>query len=218
MVNRMSNIKHRKKDGDIVPCLIESPCSDKPVDCFRPDIRVDEAFAELDKHRRSMSRYMEVMRLVRERNVAEDQEFRRYYAGFYRLRRDSHWRDGYFQLMESCKCRQDISFGGLLLRLFEETGRIEASFTSKMLASLDPDMPIWDSMVLKNLHLKLKGNSPQIRLSNAVVLYEMICDWYKAFLQTEDAKELIERFDRSFPEYQMISRTKKIDFILWANR
>ena len=74
------------------------------------------------------------------------------------------------------------------------------------------------SMVLKNLNLKLRGKSPEIRLSNAVVLYEKICDWYKAFLQTEDAKEYIKRFDENFPEYEMISDTKKIDFILWAHR
>jgi len=58
-----------------------------------------------------------------------------------------------------------VSFGELLLRLFQKTGQIEASFVSKMPASIDPDQPIWDSMVLKNLNLKLRGKSSEIRLS-----------------------------------------------------
>ena len=215
-----SEIEYAKATGKTVRYLEDSTCSERPIACYRPDIHIEDALENLGRRRSSMSRYLEIMSLINECNVTEDQEFRRIYGGFYRLRRDSAWRDDYFQLMESYKCRQHVSasFGELLLRLFQKTGQIEASFASKMLASLNPDKPIWDSMVLKNLNLKLRGKSPEIRLSNAVVLYEKICDWYKAFLQTEDAKEFIKRFDEIFPEYEMISETKKIDFILWANR
>ena len=215
-----SEIEYAKATGKKVRYLEDSACSERPIDCYRPDIHIEATLENLKRRRSSMSRYLEIMSLINECNVTEDQEFRRIYGGFYRLRRDSDWRDDYFQIMESYKCclHVSVSFGELLLRLFQKTGQIEASFASKMLASLDPDQPIWDSMVLKNLNLKLRGRSPEIRLSNAVVIYEKICDWYKAFLQTEDAKEFIKRFDENFPEYEMISDTKKIDFILWANR
>ena len=119
--------------------------------------------------------------------------------------------------MEDQKDRQDNDFGILLLRLFQKTGQIEASFTSKMLASLNPDMPIWDSRVLKNLNLRLTGRTPELKLSNAVVLYGRICDWYQSFLKTEEARQIIHRFDTEFPECQGFSDTKKVDFILWAN-
>ena len=87
-----------------------------------------------------------------------------------------------------------------------------------MLAMLDPDMPIWDSNVLKCLQLKLKGNTPELKMSNAVVLYDHICSWYIRFLQTDEAKEMIGRFNREFPGFESLTPTKKIDFILWANQ
>lgn len=213
-----SEIEYAEAAGKPVRYLEGFICTEKPDECYHPDIHIEDALEYLGKHRGNMSRYLEIMSLIKNCNVAEDQEFRRIYNGFYRLRRDSNWREAYFQVMEMYKCRPYVSFGEILLRLFQKTGQIEASFASKMLASLDPDKPIWDSMVLKNLNLKLRGKNPEIRLSNAVVLYEKITDWYKAFLQIEDARMLIKRFDETFPEYQMISQTKKIDFILWANR
>ena len=87
-----------------------------------------------------------------------------------------------------------------------------------MLATLDTDMPIWDSNVLKALDLKLTGKTSELKMSNAVVLYDRICRWYKAFLQTETANLWISVFDQAFPEeFKGMSSTKKIDFILWAN-
>ena len=73
------------------------------------------------------------------------------------------------------------------------------------------------SKVLKALQLRLKGSKPEIKMSNAVVLYDHICQWYEMFLQTEEADRWIQRFNQVFPEYKSLRATKKIDFILWAS-
>ena len=112
----------------------------------------------------------------------------------------------------------NISFGEILLRLFQATGQIESSFASKMFATLNPDMPIWDSNVLKCLRLQLKGSTPELKMSNAVVLYDRICRWYELFLQTEEAKSMLSRFDRELSDFKSMTPTKKIDFILWASQ
>lgn len=147
----------------------------------------------------------------------DDPDFQKKYDAFYRVRRNEAWRMEYFKLMADFRKRSNPTFGEILLRLQQKTGQIEASFSSKMLATLDADMPIWDSNVLKVLNLKLTGNTTEMKMSNAVVLYDRICRWYKAFLQTENAKKMIERLDNEFPEFKEMSPTKKIDFILWAN-
>ena len=36
---------------------------------------------------------------------------------------------------------------------YKEIGNIEASFSSKMIATIDPNMPIWDRYVMQNLCL-----------------------------------------------------------------
>lgn len=49
------------------------------------------------------------------------------------------------------------------------------------------------------LKLRLKGKTPEIRFSNAVILYDCICRWYKTFLETDEAGRMIRRFDQAFP-------------------
>ena len=185
------------------------------ANCFIPAINLDESFEKLNRRREDIGRYNEIMAMSKTPN---DAGFQKKYNAFYRIRRNEAWRAEYYRIMEMYRKRGSAEFGEILLRLFQATGQIEASFASKMLATLDADMPIWDSNVLKTLQLSLKGNTSEIRMSNAVVLYGRICWWYKTFLQTDTAKTMLRRFDSEFPEYASLSATKKIDFILWASQ
>ena len=170
--------------------------------------------AKLKKREKDIRSYIDIIRIA---DAPDKPDFQKKYIAFYRVRRNELWRKKYFTLMTDYRKRGDPSFGEILLRLLQKTGQIEASFASKMLATLDEDMPIWDHNVLKALNLKLTGKTPELKMSNAVVLYDRICRWYMAFMKTENAKNLIERFDFEFPEFRTISSTKKIDFILWAS-
>lgn len=102
--------------------------------------------------------------------------------------------------------------------MYDATGNIEASFSSKMLATINPDMPIWDRYVVKNLCLKMRGKTKKDQLTCAVDLYEQMLCWYKGFLQTENGKDCIKEFDRTMPGYIWMSDVKKIDFYLWSIR
>jgi hypothetical protein len=109
-------------------------------------------------------------------------------------------------------------FSEIIMMLFNKTGNIEASFTSKMLATLDPLQPICDRYVLKRLNLRLIARSKQETLENAIALYSDIRNWYDQYLGTDEANECIAVFDRTLPKYQWISNVKKIDFFLWSSR
>ena len=180
---------------------------------------VKEALKFLAERKADIARYCDLQRRSLEVNVAEDREFQKAFTAFYRLRRNDAWRKYYFKLFEEQKKKENhTSFGEIQLRLFQHCGQIESSFSSKMLATFDPQMPIWDSYVLKNLGLKLKGTNKELRFSLAVVLYDNICSWYRDFLKTDEAKELLSLFDQAFPEFRDITDVKKIDFIIWALR
>lgn len=204
-----SEIEYAQAHGKAVRYL------EDPSVCFIPNIDIDEAFVKLDRRRKDIGSYTEVLVMAEH---PTDPAFQRKYDAFYRVRRNESWRTEYFKLMEHYSKRKNVSFGEVLLRLYQTTGQIEASFVSKMLATLNADMPIWDSNVLKALQLSLKGNTPELKMSNAVVLYDRIYRWYKDFLQTDIAKNMLRRFDSEFPEYRSLSDVKKIDFILWASQ
>lgn len=73
--------------------------------------------------------------------------------------------------------------------MHELTGNVEASFASKMIATLHPDKPIWDSLVLARLGLMFKGMTAQAKLENAVEVYGQVVSWYETYLATEDTRE-----------------------------
>ena len=183
--------------------------------CFIPDVDIEASLKRLKKEKKRIQVYTEIMSL---RDEPENPVFQRKYDAFYRVRRNDRWREEYFRLMGHYQERGYPCFGEILLRLFQMSNRIEASFASKMLATLDDNMPIWDTNVMTALQLRLTGITQEIKMSMAVVIYDRIYHWYQAFLKTEEAKTMLHRFDEAFPEFRGISNTKKIDFILWQSR
>ena len=162
-------------------------------------------------------KYQYIMDQVRKTNIATDAVFQRTFNGFYIVRRNEAWRKVYYELFEKVKT-ETPTFEGILTFMYEQTGNIEPSFSSKMLASIFPEKPIWDRYVVQNLNMELVGTTKQERLKNAIILYANIAKWYADFLQTDKAKECVEVFDRVMPDYKHISNIKKIDSILWSIR
>lgn len=162
--------------------------------------------------------YARIQRTVRETNISSDVDFQRFYNRFYRVRRNAEWQSHYYAIMEREKANPDTSFESVLREMHELTGNVEASFTSKMIATLHPDKPIWDSLVLAKLRLKLKGTTAQSKLENAVKVYGGILSWYETYLATEDAEKNIRLFDELLPGYAWLTPVKKVDFLLWSER
>lgn len=164
-----------------------------------------------------LDRYAEIMNRFRGTDVSADRAFQRLFNAFYRVRRNEEWRNIYYSLFEEVK-RTEPAFESIIRFLYDKTGNIEASFSSKMLATLCPEKPIWDRYVLENLGLKLKGANKKQQLQNAILLYEEIENWYIDFMSTDNAAACIETFDRIFRGYAWMSDIKKIDCILWSIR
>ena len=178
---------------------------------------VNKIFQERLASSMGLDKYQFIMEQVNKTDISIDAEFQRTFNGFYIVRRNEEWRKAYYEYFESVK-KGTPTFTSILIHLYECTGNIEPSFSSKMLTTIFPDKPIWDRYVVQNLNMELKGRTKQERLENAIVLYTDIERWYADFLQTDKAKECIEVFDHVMPDYKHISSIKKIDSILWSIR
>ena len=163
-----------------------------------------------------LEKYSFIINRFHKVDVSKDIFFQTKFNGFYRVRRGKEWRKCFYELFEKGKTKE-LSFREIIIYLYEKTGNVEASFSSKMLATLNPDKPIWDQYILKNLNFQLVGEGRQ-KLNNAIFIYSKIENWYKEFLKTPNAKECIEAFDKEFPMYQWLSDIKKIDCFLWKIR
>lgn len=149
-------------------------------------------------------------------NLKSNRGYQRAFNGFYRVRRNATWQQIYYEMFEEEKKRVP-TFERIIRGIWEKTGRVEPSFSSKMAATIDPDLPVWDKYVLQNLHLKLEGTK-ELRLKNAILLYDMLLQYYGEFLQTNEANWTIELFDKNLSDYAWFTPTKKIDLILWQAR
>ncbi len=162
-------------------------------------------------------KYKQIMESVWKTDVSTDPEFQRAFNGFYRVRRNAEWRKAYYDLFESVK-DSEPTFEFIIRAMYEKTGNIEASFSSKMLATINADMPIWDRYVVQNLCLCVKGKTKEDQLKCAVDLYNEMITWYSDFLQTENGRDCLAEFDKTLPGYVWMSAVKKIDFYLWSIR
>lgn len=167
-------------------------------------------FLELDK-------YCYIKEKIYNCDISKDANFQTTFNAFYKVRRNKKWRGIFYEYFESIKNNKNIKFEEILEHIYKATGRIEASFSSKMLATINSNMPIWDQYVLKNLNLKVLGKTKKEKLDNTIKTYYEIVDIEREELKREDIKQLIKEFKQNFKEYE-ISDIKILDYILWNCR
>lgn len=181
-------------------------------------VNIRTAIKFLTEQRSELNQYSGIVENVNATDVSTDTEFQRMFNRFYKVRRNAEWRTDFYSVFEACKTVESLTFEHILRTLYLKTGRIEASFSSKLLSALNPDMPIWDSIVLSKLNLKPStSENRDRRLDNAVKIYQDIVRWYQEFLQTPEARDFITAFDAAFPEFVSITAVKKVDFLLWGS-
>ena len=177
---------------------------------------IKAVFAD-SKKKRGIEKYAEITRTFSFANVMTDKGFQRKFNGFYRVRRNSDWQKVYYDIMERGKTTE-VNFESVIKEIYIKTGRVEASFTSKLIHTLNNDMPIWDQYVLKNLNLKMPICKGERKIQSAIHLYQQIVQWYNQALSTNEIARKTIEFDEVFPEYRWFSKTKKLDFLLWQMR
>ena len=167
------------------------------------------------KAKTGIEKYLEIMMLFPKVNVATDLNFQRKYNAFYRVRQRNHyWYQTYYTYMEDQKGRE-VKFP-IVLRYFKENlERYEPSFSSKFVATHNPNMPIWDSRVLSAIGIKPPYYSSPTKYNKAEAIYSNIENWYVGFLASQKGINIVRKFNELISGSNLITDIKKIDFVLW---
>lgn len=182
---------------------------------------MDRTKCDLKRIEQGLRKYEEICNLFDSMDdVSNNKEFQTKFDGFYRVRRNQEWRDYYFKLMQKNKNNEKVSFNDIISSIYNITGRVEASFSSKLVSMINRNLPIWDQYVLQNLNIKpIQQSLDNLeRVKKSVLIYERIIDWYKMYLLSNNGQDDIKFFDLHFPQYTYLSDIKKIDFLLWSIR
>lgn len=170
-----------------------------------------------DQLKNSLEKYLFLQTNLKKVNVSKDKIFQKKYNGFYRMRqRNQKFYQIYFEFMEKKK-NSNIEFEDIFSYLVENTGRYEASFSSKFIATINPNKPVWDKYVMENTSIKIPYYNCKKRKEKIIDAYNKLCDWYESYMFTNEAKEIIHQFDLIYPNTK-ITDIKKIDLFLWQNR
>jgi hypothetical protein len=178
----------------------------------------DNIKTAIGKARRGIERYLEIMALFYNTDVSQDEYFQKKFNGFYRIRqRSADWYATYYNYLEEQKNKAP-NFGQVLTYFNDKLRRYEPSFSSKFIATHDPNMPVWDSFVLRNANIEPPYYSSKAKFINAIQVYARLEKWYLDLLSSSQGNLMISIFDNTVPEANIIAPLKKIDFILWQNR
>ncbi len=172
----------------------------------------------LPRIKKGLEQYLWIQKEVELRDVSEDEEFQRRFNYFYKIipHRNKVWQNEFYNLLENSK-NTEITFETLLSNLFNKTGKIEASFVSKLMATLNPELPVIDSVVLKNLGLRLPYSYVKNRELLINEIHLKLVDEFANFLKTENGVYLKEQFNLAYPEVG-ITKIKMLDLVLWQTR
>lgn len=176
-------------------------------------IDLDDALNFLINHKEALRKYCRIISLVQTTDISSNLDFQHTFNGFYRVRRGKEWQEYFYSFFEKNKNVETFTITNIMTQLYNDTGRIEASFSSKMLASINPDQPIWDSIILKNFGKKAPAGNTVDRISASGTLYKEIIDIYKEYLLTDESNHNIKQFDLALLEFSKITNIKKIDFL-----
>lgn len=167
-----------------------------------------------------IKKYHDLMIKLRKTNVAKDIDYQRSFNHFYKIRqRSAEWYATFYKLLEESK-NSNISFEFALHYVYQQLDRIEPSFSSKLVATINPELPVWDKYVLENFGLSWKyTGQKELRLKQAIATYKSICKRMDVLKKTDIARQIAIIFDAMYPALsQSITITKKIDFTLWQLR
>lgn len=186
----------------------------------------EEIKKALNKKKSGIETYIYLMKNLHKCDVSKCEIYQKKFRNFYRMNRlskkykDKFYKE-YFKYLEENKLSLRnlnemeirMKFHEILELLLGISNRVEASFSSKLLATINCNLPVWDSKVRNQLDIKDKKRTIDETIDEYFEMYDRLKNEY---LVTD---EYIKIFDEVFPnesfDYE-ISSMKKVDLILWS--
>jgi hypothetical protein len=169
--------------------------------------------AALPRVEPGLKKYCWIQEHLHSCDVSSGRDFQRHFDHFYRVRKNENWRRCFFALMQCAKF-SGITFYDALGALRDATGNIEASFASKLVATVDPSKPVIDKFVLEQFKLSLPYPKAKERFTCVLDVYESLSDLYSRLLSSPTGSMILDCFDHRFGSTNLTA-LKKVDLVLW---
>ena len=168
-----------------------------------------------------ISVYVDIMQSIETENTIKPFTRCAYenYYGMVQAHLKKEWREKYFKYADKClKNNKKPTFSEAMKEIGKYgNDKMQPSFVSKLVHSINKTEPIYDSKVKIFLEKEEpQGEKVEERIKSAIRIYEEIWDFYNNNEYAVLRKQMLKVFDEKFPLAKRISETKKIDFVIWA--
>ena len=113
----------------------------------------------------------------------------------------------------------EVLFKDVLGKIHRATQRVEASFASKLVASIHPKSPVIDSVVRTFLTEHLEASPDPKGMQGALNFYGWLNQVMAELSTTQQAADWFAEFNERFsdePGAAEITDMKKLDFLIWG--
>ncbi len=179
----------------------------------------EQIFQRLLRIKNKLETYNSLRRDLLSTNVEIDLDYQRRYNGFYQVRRPETWRAKYYGLLQRWKRRKNVRFAEVIRELHDLTGCVEPSFSSKLVATIRPEAPVYDAKVRRHMRVRVppRAMAPQDRMTKLIAEYQRITEVARTAVNTDKFQKLRVIFNERFPDYMAFAETKKLDLMLWQS-
>lgn len=178
----------------------------------------DAIFKRLIGRADDLERYAQTIADLQHTDVTSDTLYQRRFNALYGVRRNAQWREIFYAMLERSKGQPELDFRSILIELHDKTGRVEASFTSKLIATINPTKAIYDSVVLSNLGLRPPTSKGCEKIAEVVRNYDTIQSHLDPLVRSDRFPRLRQRFDETFPQFEAFTDLKVLDLMIWQMR
>jgi|WetSurSiteA1Bulk_404760.scaffolds.fasta_scaffold49681_1 hypothetical protein len=186
---------------------------------------IDRMLDSVDEDK-DIHRYLDLLNRFRNVDVARNPEFKSKYCEYWGLNGaglGQNFRSAYFELMEGLRGRPTPSIGEVTRIFYEvpsnKNGRktLQFSFASKLLHTLDPHRPIYDSMVATfyRFTVPVSTKNFEVRLQSFLSFYGFLVLEYKKVLSNGSIQQPIAHFRNRFSVPDEYTDEKIIDTLIW---
>lgn len=166
-----------------------------------------------------LSDYFYIQKMINSKKSGfATKEFRKVFNRLYSIRSKSDaWYNAYYNVFNLAKI-YNYSFEEIITRLYNDTGEVHPIFSSKIITTINPNMPSWNVNTLHWLGIiKDDPKDAKDKIKYYVSIYENIVNQYQKHLEDASTIQLIEKFDMLIgDEGKNLTPTKKIDFIFYS--
>ena len=150
-------------------------------------------------------------------NVAENMEYQRKYKGYWVMGRLSEkYYKKYFELLETNKRNKNISLDYIVKELNVIDGKIQFSFSSKLIHMINNDKPIYDSKISTFYKLpQWKGTDYDERVDKINKIYDFLLKEDKRIKDDMLLNLSINKVRNRYDLDEVFTDEKVIDSIIW---